>query len=465
MLLAACTPIAADASANSPTAVNVAATLEVTAENQATSDSAPTQVESATPDPSLSIGEVPVTFSDEVTTDDSELVEETIQNLDAEQVAAFLALFENAGIVDPNSIEVTDLYKSNLNQNDLRVLMKVVVPDETAADGTGFSTNNYFLYRSPLPTTLEATNPAEEISFHTLVLNTQSASAALGVKVDGFALNSLGHVMLTQNNEDGSTKIVGVVDLRGQYVNVAQMAAALAELNAYIKERNDATATVEAILNPTAKPAATETASFAEPTMDNIEFVGDIDERFLTNQFPLERSLLDGDLSYVLSCKNDEVITASNAEIMSPAGTGTGIFLIAGAECWYKENDQQNAAVVPLVTTDHQQTVKAGFAIQDYDPRLEQLATEITWNSILGDAGFTGRGHIFATSVGVPRYDNFGTNQGLGDEELGLVYTQELIDQFASDGDLSKLPYVIIGGIRYPVLPPFDIGMVNTLNR
>jgi hypothetical protein len=216
----------------------------------------------------------------------------------------------------------------------------------------------------------------------------------------------------------------------------------------------------EVVENTAQTTATPEEESFAEPTLDNVE----ISERWATNQFPLEGNLADGPLRYYLRVVNDEIVTGK-AEIMSPDGQGTGIYLIAGAETWYREADQDYVVLTPVAITDHQQTVKAGFAIQDYDPRLEQLATEITWNSILGDAGFTGRGHIFVPTITGPRHDK-GTNQGLGNEELGAVYTQELIEQFGSgNGDPSMLPYVVIDNVKYYVLPPFDIGMVNTLNR
>jgi hypothetical protein len=46
------------------------------------------------------------------------------------------------------------------------------------------------------------------------------------------------------------------------------------------------------------------------------------------------------------------------------------------------------------------------------------------------------------------------------------VYTQEMLSQFATSGDPNVLPKVIINGVEYDVMIPFNVGMSNnTLNR
>lgn len=223
--------------------------------------------------------------------------------------------------------------------------------------------------------------------------------------------------------------------------------------------------TPEIIENVEQATATPEEEVFAEPTLDNVEIMGnEWLERWTKDRFPLPPGTPDGGAYFGLGCINDEIITGK-AEIMGPDGQGTGIYLLAGAECWYTESGQNYAVLTPLAITNQKQMVIAGYAVKDHNPVFEG-GTEEDWNGYLESRGFIGRGHIFLVSVIVPGNRVKGTNQGLANEELGLVYTQELIEQFANgNGDPSMLPFVVIDGVKYYVLPPFDIGMKTTLNR
>ena len=59
---------------------------------------------------------------------------------------------------------------------------------------------------------------------------------------------------------------------------------------------------------------------------------------------------------------------------MGPNGEGNGIYLLAGAECWYKEGDQDYAVLTALSLTDHQQMVIAGYAAEEHDTRFEEVS-------------------------------------------------------------------------------------------
>jgi hypothetical protein len=122
--------------------------------------------------------------------------------------------------------------------------------------------------------------------------------------------------------------------------------------------------------------------------------------------------------------------------------------------------------------TNLEQTVVAGQGIKNYDPRFEVVMdTEEEWykyiNGYLGSRNIViSRGHILSVLLTIPPSHDNGANQGLGDEDLGSVFTQIVIDQFAANNDLSALPYVEMNGVRYPVLPPFGgYPGNNTFNR
>jgi hypothetical protein len=135
-----------------------------------------------------------------------------------------------------------------------------------------------------------------------------------------------------------------------------------------------------------------------------------------------------------------------------------GFYSIFTANCYYHDaSNREKYIKLPLVVTNQKQTVKAGFSIEAYDPRLEQLATEKTWVSILGDAGFVGAGHIFTPALerADPSGGVYGTFQGLGAEAMARYYSDQDFINFANTGD----PRYLNG-----ILWTSDVGLVNTLN-
>jgi hypothetical protein len=203
-----------------------------------------------------------------------------------------------------------------------------------------------------------------------------------------------------------------------------------------------------------------ETENLAQPTMDNVEISGGRLREFLVDQFPRGIDLSDVEPYSSFTCISDEVVVG-RYEIGN-----SGIYAIASAECWYEQDGQQYAVLLPLVITDNVRMVIIGFANQEYDADYERLMTTgADWYAFLEDRDFIGRGHIFTPSISLPVHEK-GTNQGLGNEQLRGVYTQEMLSQFATSGDPNVLPKVIINGVEYDVMIPFNVGMSNnTFNR
>jgi hypothetical protein len=55
-----------------------------------------------------------------------------------------------------------------------------------------------------------------------------------------------------------------------------------------------------------------------------------------------------------------------------------GYYSIFTANCYYRDgNNREKYLKLPLVVTNQKQTVIAGFAIEDYDPRLEKAAIKL----------------------------------------------------------------------------------------
>jgi hypothetical protein len=217
---------------------------------------------------------------------------------------------------------------------------------------------------------------------------------------------------------------------------------------------------------PQAPQAPTpEQEQFAQPTMNFIELIHDWIRQWVVDQFPLVEmeSGPDGRRRFSFNCISDEIITAKY-EIGN-----SGIYALASAECWYEQDGQQRSVLVPLVITDFIQMVIAGFGIQDYNPIIEEAGNDF-YSGHLRNAGVweSDIGHIFSPLVSriTPEYVT-GTNQGLGNEQLDSVFTEQMLVEFATgNGDTSVLPKVVINGVEYSIFWSGQIGIDNhTLNN
>jgi hypothetical protein len=447
MLLAACTPIAADASANSPTAVNAAATLEVTAENQATA--------------------TPTTPVEVEPTEISELVEDLAAQIKAslppsqegiEDLDSFIEQHQGtgggAGGLDPVFAEIIRNFETSghtwriINAEFINLVGSLYdsvlfeIPSYTNPEES-----QWVAFPSPvtgsgaLYLTLEGSNT---------LATTESTRVAKWVIQDSWpvGLNESGGVVRTITPKFDEWQTTGF----GQYVYGNEVERVL---NLVAQMRVDQEA-----LAPQA--TATETATFAEPTMDNVEITNDWIRRWVVDQFNLPEleSASDGRRRFSFNCITDEIITAKY-EIGN-----SGIYALASAECWYEQDEQLYEVLIPLAITDLSKMVIAGYGVMDYRESFETFSAE-QWSVRLAENGFIGRGHIFSPLVSsMPDYTK-GTNQGFGNAQLYDTFTEEMLVQFAtSNGDPSVLPTVVINGVEHHIFWSGQIGLNNhTLNN
>jgi hypothetical protein len=185
-----------------------------------------------------------------------------------------------------------------------------------------------------------------------------------------------------------------------------------------------------------------------EATMDNIT---EIPEPVRAQTFPLETTTRpDGSISRPFRCVADGIYTGR-------IQLTENVFSLASVECWYEVNGERRSIYVPLMFSDGEEMVIAGFDTQEYDPRLEELAGEKFWTAHLGNIGYTGPGHIFIVNADEfdPSLGDYGTFNGLGDEELAARFN-DFYDDFGGSGNPD-----ILGG----VLPSWDVGMINGFNK
>lgn len=132
------------------------------------------------------------------------------------------------------------------------------------------------------------------------------------------------------------------------------------------------------------------------------------------------------------------------------------IFTLASIECWYEVGGEKKGFYMPIVLSDGRKMVTAGFVLRDYDTVIE-LGDKNYWTSRMGDAGYTGPGHIFVFSADPidPELGVYGNFSGLGYAELSEIFTEERFEEFGKTGDPSVFGHVIISA---------NLGMNNSHN-
>jgi hypothetical protein len=134
-----------------------------------------------------------------------------------------------------------------------------------------------------------------------------------------------------------------------------------------------------------------------------------------------------------------------------------GFYSLFTANCYYHDaNGREKYLKLPLVVTNYQQMVIAGYGVMNYRESFETFSAE-QWSVRLADNGFTGVGHIFTPLLtkAKPSGGVYGTFQGLGAEAMAHYYSDLDFENFKKTGD----PRYLNGILWTP-----DVGLVNTLN-
>jgi hypothetical protein len=188
---------------------------------------------------------------------------------------------------------------------------------------------------------------------------------------------------------------------------------------------------------------------------ERIEFSNQVTDKFNANTFGSDPTQTDNTSTEPFS---SSLTCTAKSFSTDKLELSEGFYSIFTANCYYRDvNNRERSIKLPLVVTNQKQTVKAGFAIENYDPDYEELATERFWEGLFENLGFIGRGHIFIPHLekADPSRGAYGTFRGLGAEAMARYYSEQDFVNFANTGD----PRYLNGILWTP-----DVGLVNTLN-
>ena len=108
---------------------------------------------------------------------------------------------------------------------------------------------------------------------------------------------------------------------------------------------------------------------------EKIDFSSQITDKFNTNRFGSVPIQVDS--TSVEPFRGSFTCTAKSFST-DKLELSEGFYSLFTANCYYHDaNGREKYLKLPLVVTNQKQTVIAGFAIEDYDPRLEKAAIKL----------------------------------------------------------------------------------------